>query len=116
MIVDIFSGSNLLGNFIGWIMVLIGGSVLFLIISILSKKLYIFYFLASIFIYELFLDSYLLLIKKEDIPVLWLLLLCFLSFISLFFSYRKSQNKLKTTGYIILNLILVSLFIFLLNR
>ena len=110
------SGSSL-GAFIGWILILPIGLIISGLISFFKKNRQILYFISGWWLW--IIGSLLLTLKtenKEYLKVEDFLFFLLLSFISLFFSYRKSQNKLKTTGYIILNLILVSLFIFLLNR
>ncbi|OGI83625.1 hypothetical protein A2903_02455 [Candidatus Nomurabacteria bacterium RIFCSPLOWO2_01_FULL_33_17] len=114
---DIFSGATLF-NFMLSLLVLLPIGV---IVSLLTYRFFsikqTIYFLSSWAIIFLGLGVYINFLKDRNNGDLKILLIgIFISIFFLFLSYRKTKSFWKTTGIILLNLAILSLAIFLLNR
>jgi len=111
-----FSGSSL-GASIIWMVSLPIGLVISIIIYRYKKNRQIFYFLSAWFLW--LIVTFIKTLNTENAEYLKLSHWAIVTLASIFFlflSYRKTKSFWKTTGIILLNLAILSLAIFLLNR
>ncbi len=116
-------GSNNLGTldfFLGWLVLLPVGLLVSIIIYFFKKNKQIFYFLSAWGLYLLMLLIYSNKIDGSHIEIKYYLTFLIpgllLSTFFLFLSYRKTSSYKKTTLLIILNLVILTLAIWLINR